>query len=307
MALIECVPNVSEGRRAGVVDAIAGAVERVAGVRLLDRSSDPSHNRSVFTLAGERSALQRGVLALFESSLEAIDLRSQTGEHPRLGAVDVVPFIPLDGSTMVECVALARETAAEVASRFQLPVFLYEEAAATPTRRNLADIRRGEFEGLAAKMATSEWRPDYGPSQPHPSAGATVIGARPPLIAFNINLTTNRLETAKAIAATVRYSSGGLPHVKALGISLAARGIVQVSMNLTDFEKTPLLRVFEAVRREAERHGTTVLESEIVGLVPQAALPEAPERSLQLAGFHQDQVLEQRLRALKWESEEVEK
>jgi glutamate formiminotransferase / 5-formyltetrahydrofolate cyclo-ligase len=295
MALIECVPNVSEGRRPDVVNAIAEAVSRVNAVRLLDRSADEAHNRSVLTVAGQAPAVQQAVMALFAAALDLIDLRHHTGAHPRLGAVDVVPFIPLAGATMAQCVALATETAALVATRFQLPVYLYEEAAATPGRRNLADIRRGEFEGLAAKMASSEWTPDYGPSRPHPTAGATVIGARAPLIAFNVNLATDRLDVAKAVAAAVRQSSGGLPFVKALGIPLPHRGIVQVSMNLTNFEHTSITRAFEAVRSEAERHGTTVVESEVVGLVPEAALPPEPERSLLLSGFTNSQVLERRL------------
>jgi len=299
MALIECVPNVSDGRRRDVIDRLASSIERVAGVRLLDRSSDPAHNRSVFTFAGEAQPVADAVLALFETAVAAIDLRSHSGAHPRLGAVDVVPFIPLSGATMADCVALAGTTAASVASRFRIPVFLYEEAATTDARRNLADIRRGEFEGLAAKLALPEWQPDYGPSRPHPTAGATVIGARAPLIAFNVNLATGRLETAKTIAAAVRHSSGGLPFVKALGIALEHRGVVQVSMNLTNYEKTPIVRVFAAVRQEAERRGTSVLESEIVGLVPEAALPPNPEQSLQLAGFNPNQVLEHRLKEMR--------
>lgn len=299
MALIECVPNVSEGRRGDVIDRLASSIGDVAGVRLLDRSSDPTHNRSVFTFAGDAQPVADAVLALVETAVAAIDLRSHTGAHPRLGAVDVVPFIPVSGATMMDCVALAGTTAATVASRFQIPVFLYEEAASTDARRNLADIRRGEFEGLAAKLGLPEWQPDYGPSRPHPSAGATVMGARAALIAFNVNLATGRLETAKAVAAAVRHSSGGLPFVKALGIALEDRGVVQVSMNLTNYETTPIVRVFEAVRQEAERHGTSVLESEIVGLVPEAALPPHPEQALQLAGFDRNQVLEHRLKEMR--------
>ncbi len=295
MDLVECVPNVSEGRRQDVVDALAVAIQSVRGVRLLDRSSDGTHNRSVLTLAGSADAVTHAVLRLVDVAIGAIDLRTHTGAHPRLGAVDVVPFIPISGVTMADCVHLARTTAAEVAARFDLPVFLYEEAASTSARRNLADIRRGEFEGLAAKMASPEWAPDYGPSRPHPSAGATVIGARAPLVAFNINLATDRVETAKSIAAAVRQSSGGLPFVKAIGLALDERGLVQVSMNLTNFEQTSIARVFDAVRQEAERRGTTIVESEIVGLVPAAALPPAPERSLRLVGFTEDQVLERRL------------
>ena len=296
MTLIECVPNVSEGRRAEVIDRLASSIQQVSGVRLLDHSSDPTHNRSVFTFAGEAQPVGDAVLALFESAVASIDLRSHSGAHPRVGAVDVVPFIPLAGASMHDCVVLARATAATVASRFAIPMFLYEEAASTDGRRNLADIRRGEFEGLAAKLLRPEWKPDYGPSAPHPTAGATVIGARAPLIAFNVNLTTSHLETAKAIAAVVRQSSGGLPFVKALGIALEHRGVAQVSMNLTNYQKTPILRAFEAVRQEAERRGTAVLESELIGLVPEAALPPDPERSLQLTGFNLNQVLEHRLR-----------
>jgi glutamate formiminotransferase len=299
MALIECVPNVSDGRRRDVIEALATAVMEVDGLRLLDRSSDPTHNRSVFTFAGEAEPLRQAVLALFDVAISAIDLRAHRGAHPRLGVVDVVPFIPISGATMPDCVALAKATAADVASRFQLPVFLYEEAASTAARRNLADIRRGEFEGLTQKMSSPEWAPDFGPSRPHPTAGATVIGARAPLIAFNVNLATDQIDTAKAIAAAVRQSSGGLAFVKAMGIALVHRGLAQVSMNLTNFEQTSMVRAFEAVRHEAERRGTSVLESEIVGLVPEAALPPEPEQTLQLAGFSHSQVLEHRLRESK--------
>ena len=296
MPLIECVPNVSEGRRADVVDRLVQAIERVRGARLLDRSSDAAHNRSVITMAGEPAPLKAAVLALFEIAVAEIDLRTHTGEHPRLGAVDVVPFIPIEGVTTDDCVRLAKETGSDVAQRFNVPVYLYEEAATTPGRTTLADIRRGQFEGLAAKMSQPEWAPDYGPPDPHPSAGATVIGARMPLIAYNINLDTDRLDVAKKIAATVRFSSGGLPHVKAMGVALEDRGIVQVSMNLTNYQETPVLRVFEAVKGEAERHGVKVLESEIVGLVPAAALPDGVPHVLQLEHFTPAQILETRLR-----------
>ena len=296
MAIIECVPNISEGRRPDVVARIVEAVRRVPGARLLDFSSDASHNRSVITMAGDPGPLKAAVLALFDAAVGLIDLRTHTGEHPRMGAVDVVPFVPIEGVTMDDCVALAKDTARSVAERFALPVYLYEEASVNPLRKNLEDIRRGEFEGLAAKMATAGWGPDYGPSTPHPTAGATVIGARMPLIAYNINLTTDRIDVAKKIAAAVRFSSGGFRYVKAMGVTLADRGIVQVSMNLTNYEKTPILRVFEAVKREAEKYGVNVLESEIVGLVPAAALIDAAEATLQLTAFKRNQVLETRLR-----------
>jgi glutamate formiminotransferase / 5-formyltetrahydrofolate cyclo-ligase len=295
MALIECIPNLSEGRRPELVKAIADAVAAVSGVRLLDYSSDASHNRSVFTLAGDGPSLEGAVLSLFERAVALIDLRQHQGAHPRLGAVDVVPFVPIADVTMEDCVALARRVAETVASRFGVPVYLYEEAAATPARRNLEDIRRGEFEGLAEKMARPEWRPDFGPAAPHPSAGASVIGARMPLIAYNINLATDRLDVARRIATAIRFSSGGFRFVKAMGLRLEDRNVVQVSMNLTNYEKTPIFRVFELVKREAARHGVGVLESEIVGLVPSAALVGAAEYYLQLEGFSPDQLLERRI------------
>jgi glutamate formiminotransferase len=296
VAIIECVPNVSEGRRPEVVDALLQAMRAVTDVRLLDASSDPAHNRSVFTLAGDAEAVKAAVLGLVGAAVERIDLRMHRGEHPRLGAVDVVPFVPIESVTMAECVTLAKDTAADVAARFAVPVFLYEEAASSPARRNLEDIRRGEFEGLAAKMASPDWAPDFGPSQPHPTVGAIVMGARMPLIAFNINLATDRLDVAKKIASAIRHSSGGFRFVKAMGIALADRGIVQVSINLTNHEKTPMHRVFEAVRLEAQRYGVAVLESEIIGLTPQAAFVSAAEHYLQLARFSSNQILENRLR-----------
>src|SRR5437762_1299283 len=294
--LIECIPNVSEGRRQDVVAAMADAVRRATGVRLLDYSSDPSHNRSVFTLVGDAAGVEQAVLALFERAVADIDLRTHRGEHPRLGAVDVVPFVPIEGVTMADCVALAKKTGAAIAQRFQVPVYLYEEASDNPARKNLEDIRRGEFEGLAAKMAAAEWAPDFGPATPHTSAGASAVGARMPLIAYNINLATDRIDVAKKIAAAIRQSSGGFRYVKAAGFKLEDRGIVQVSMNLTNYEKTPIFRVFETVKREAERYGVSILESEIVGLIPSAALNATAEFYLQIADFKAEQVLENKLR-----------
>src|SRR5438034_10474311 len=275
---------------------MADAIRSVAGVRLLDFSSDASHNRSVFTLVGDAAGVEQAVMALFERAVAAIDLRTHRGEHPRMGAVDVVPFVPIEGVTMAECVALAKKVGAAAAERFSIPVYLYEDASTNPLRKNLEDIRRGEFEGLAAKMATAGWAPDFGPTAPHPSAGASVIGARMALVAYNINLATDRLDVAKKIAAAIRHSSGGYRFVKAAGFKLEARGLVQVSMNLTNYEKTPIFRVFETVKREAARYGVAVLESEIVGLVPSAALTAAAEFYLQLEGFKSDQVLENKLR-----------
>ena len=297
MAIIESIPNVSEGRRPEIIKRMAEAITATPGVRLLDSSSDASHNRSVFTIVGDAPSLKAATLALFDVAVEAIDLRRHKGEHPRLGAVDVVPFVPIEGATTEDCVALAKDVAATVAERFALPVFLYEDAARSPARKNLEDIRRGEFEGLVAKMSTPDWTPDFGPAQPHESAGASVIGARMPLIAYNINLNSDRLDVAKKIAAAVRHSTGGLRFVKAMGVMLEDRKIAQVSMNLTNFQKTPIFRVFEMVKREAERYGVTILESEIVGLVPSAALMASAEYYLQIEGFSGNQVLENKLRS----------
>jgi glutamate formiminotransferase len=298
MAIIESIPNVSEGRRPEVIATLAEAIRSVPGVRLLDHSSDASHNRSVFTLVGDAESLKAATLALFERATSAIDLRQHSGEHPRVGAVDVVPFVPIEGATMEDCVRLAKEVAGLVAERFGVPVFLYEEASSNPARKNLEDIRRGEFEGLAAKLASPGWAPDFGPASPHPSAGASVIGARMPLIAYNINLDTERLDVAKKIAAAIRHSSGGLRYVKAMGVKLEDRNLAQVSINLTNYQKTPVFRVFEMVKREAERYGVSILESEIVGLVPSAALIGAAEFYLQLDRFGADQqIFENKLRS----------
>ena len=250
----------------------------------------------MFTFVGTADALLAGVLALFDVALSRIDLRRHSGEHPRLGAVDVVPFVPLQGASMAECVDLARRAGAEVARIHDLPVFLYEEAATQPGRRRLEDIRRGAFEGLRSKMQGAEWTPDFGPAAPHPSAGASVIGARRLLIAYNVNLRSKDLAVAKEIAAAVRERSGGLPSVKAIGIELFDRDLVQVSMNLTHFEQTSMLQAFERVRTEAARRGVEVAHSEIVGLVPAAALPPSPKSALQLDDrFSADQILENRI------------
>jgi glutamate formiminotransferase len=294
--IIETVPNLSEGRRTDVVSEAVAALKRVPGIRVLDVQSDRDHNRSVLTLVGDEEALKSGILGLFEVAISRIDLRSHQGEHPRLGAVDVVPFIPIEGATMAECVALAQEVGRAVAERFGVPIYLYEEAASAPHRRNLEDVRRGQFEGLADRMKDPLWAPDFGPSAPHPSAGATVVGARMPLIAYNINLGTADVDVAKRIAKAIRYSGGGYRFVKALGMMLEDRGIAQVSINMTDFKRTPLHRVFETVRAEAERHGVPVVGSEIVGLVPSEALLDAADHYLRLEGFNPSQVLERKIR-----------
>ncbi len=299
MLPLECVPNVSEGRRLDVVARLAEAVTSVAGVRLLDVSSDPDHNRSVLTLAGEPDPLHQALLALYEAALAGIDLNHHRGVHPRVGAVDVVPFVPLGDTPMEVAVAAARRLAPEVAERFGLPVYLYEEAAQREERRSLAAIRggrRGGFEGFAAKMIDPAWAPDHGPARVHPTGGVTVIGARFFLIAFNAVLETGDVEVARAIARRVRESGGGLPAVRALGVHLASRGRAQVSMNLVDYRRTPVLAALDRVRHEAEALGTRVLESEVVGLMPEEAVLGVARDALQLPRLSGGQVLENRLR-----------
>ena len=253
MRVIECVPNVSEGRRRDVIDAIADAVRRRIGARLLDYSSDVSYNRSVFTIAGDANGVEQAVTAIYDRAVTVIDLRTHRGVHPRIGAVDVVPFVPIDGITMAECAALPRQAGAASAERFQIPIYLHEEAAAHPTRRNLEDIRRGEFEGLARKMASEGWAPDFGPAVPHPTARRVGGRRADALIAYNINLATDRLDVAKKIAAAIRHSSGGFQYVKAIGVPLeGTRGIVQVSMNLTNYARTPIVLALAAVQADSE-------------------------------------------------------
>jgi glutamate formiminotransferase / 5-formyltetrahydrofolate cyclo-ligase len=294
--IIECVPNISEGRRPEVVEAVVAAARRAPGVRVLDVQSDRDHNRSVLTIVGEEKGLLAALLGVFEAALARIDLRTHAGEHPRMGAVDVVPFVPIEGASMKDCVELARTLGQEVASRFSLPVFLYEEAATAPHRHNLEDVRRGEFEGLEARLRDPLWAPDFGPRTPHASGGAAVIGARMPLIAYNINLGTPDVEIAKKIARAIRHSNGGYRYVKAMGILLEERNLAQVSINMTDYKKTPLARVFETVVSEAARYGVSVVGSEIVGLVPNEALLDAADHFLRLEGFNRGQVLENKIR-----------
>jgi len=293
--VIECVPNISEGRDSKIVSGIAEAVRSAPGVRLLDVSSDPSHNRSVLTFVADAEGVRAGARALFDAAVPRIDLTQHSGEHPRMGAVDVFPIIPIGGATVEECVALSREVAAEIASRHGIPVYLYEDSATSEKRRNLAEIRKGEFEGFAAKMKGADWKPDFGPEAPHPTAGVVAVGARAPLIAYNINLATRDLGVADRIAKAIRHLGGGFRYVKAMGVELADRGQVQVSINMTNYRKSPLHRVFECVRSEAERHGVAIVGSEIVGLAPAEALLAAAEHYLRLERFSTDQVLELRL------------
>jgi glutamate formiminotransferase / formiminotetrahydrofolate cyclodeaminase len=294
--LVECVPNFSEGRQAAKVDAVVDAMRAVPGVYLLDRESDADHNRSVITLAGEPEAIREAAVRGVGKAAELIDLTRQTGAHPRIGATDVVPFIPIEGVTIQECVALANQAGQEIWNRYRIPVYLYEAAARVPERVNLENIRRGQFEGLREEVLRNPQRaPDIGVARLHPTAGATVVGARKFLIAYNINLNTPDIEIAKRIAKTIRFSSGGMPSVKALGVDLHARNLAQVSMNLTDFEQTPIHRVFEAVKREAERVGVGIVGSEIVGLIPRRAIEMTAEFYLQVENFSPSQVLENRL------------
>lgn len=290
--LVECALNFSEGQRPEVIAAVAGAA---TGVRVLDVSSDADHNRTVVTFLGQPPAVEEAALAIARQAVALIDLRQHRGAHPRMGAVDVIPFVPISGVTMDECVALARHLGERIAAELGVPVYLYAAAASAPHRRLLADIRRGEFEELAAKMHDPAWQPDFGPAVPHPTAGAVVVGARPYLVAFNVNLGTSDLRIAKSIAKAVRARDGGLANVQAMGVALQARGIVQVSMNLLDPFATPLYRLFEAVRSEAACYGVPIVGSEVVGLLPLEIIVEAARYYLQLEGFEVRQVLEARL------------
>ena len=294
--LVECVPNFSEGRDKAKVDAIIDAMKG-PGVYLLDQEMDSDHNRCVITLVGDRDAIQEAAIRGVGKSSELIDLTKHQGAHPRMGAADVVPFIPIDGVTIEDCVAMARHVGAEIWKRFQIPVYLYEAAAATPERQNLENIRRGQFEGIRADIASNPARkPDFGEARVHPTAGATVVGARKALVAYNVFLNTPDVDIAKKIAKAVRFSSGGLRYVKAAGFLV--RGLAQVSMNLTDFEQTPVHRAFEFVKREAARYGVTPLSSEIVGLIPKKALEQAAEWFLQVENFDSSLILENRLAAI---------
>lgn len=291
--LVECVPNFSEGRNKNVVDAIVEAM-KLPGVYLLDREMDADHNRSVITLVGDAEAVAEAAIRGVGKAAELIDLNKHQGAHPRLGAADVVPFIPIEGVTIEDCVAIARKVGEEIWKRFQVPVYLYESAATQPDRQNLENIRRGQFEGLREEVVTNPARrPDFGEARLHPTAGATVVGARKALIAYNVFLNTKDVEVARKIAKAIRFSSGGLRYVKAAGFEV--RGLAQVSMNLTDFDQTPIARVFEFVKREAARYGVMPLSSEIVGLVPKKALEEAAEWFLQVENFDSSLILENRL------------
>ena len=294
--LIECVPNFSEGRNLATLDAIVHVMSGIAGAWILDRSSDADHNRSVITLAGKPEAVAEAVLRGAGKAAELIDLTSQTGLHPRIGATDVIPFVPLEGITVEECVALARRVGQELWNRYRVPVYFYEAAATRPDRVNLANVRKGQFEGLRRDAPLSAERaPDVGEPRPHPTAGATAVGVRKLLVAYNIYLNTSDVSVARDIARTIRASGGGLPHVKAMGVEMKTRGLAQVSMNLTDFEQTSVHVAFETVKREAQRRGFAVVSSEIVGLIPRKAIELSTEDYLLLENFSSAQVLENRL------------
>ena len=294
--IVECVPNFSEGQRKEVVDAIVQAIASVPGVRLLDQEMDASHNRCVITFLGDRVSVAEGAMAGARKAVELIDMNRHHGEHPRVGALDVLPFVPVAGVSMEQCVELARAVGKRIADELGVPVYLYEAAATRPERKDLPNVRRGEYEGLKADIETDPGRkPDFGPARMHPTAGATVVGARPILIAWNVNLATTDVRVARRIAKAIRESDGGLPAVRAKGFDLADRGLVQVSMNMIDYRKTSLLRVFEEIQRLAAAEGVAVAESEVVGLVPLEPLMEAATAHFKLANFHRSQILETRL------------
>ncbi|MBP2635380.1 MAG: Glutamate formimidoyltransferase [Firmicutes bacterium] len=293
--LVECVPNFSEGRRPEVIEAIVAEVRKNKEVKLLDVKPDASHNRVVVTFVGEPQAVKQAAFAACAKAAELIDMEKHQGEHPRVGATDVVPFIPVSEVTLEECVELANELGREIADKLNIPVYLYEAAAKTPARKNLPDVRKGQYEGLKQEISQPERRPDYGPAKMHPTAGATVVGARQFLIAYNINLNTSDVTIAKNIANTIREAKGGYRYVRAMGVMLEERNIAQVSINMLDYTGTPLHRVFETVKSEAARYGVNVIGSEIVGLTPLQALLDAAEFYLRFEGFDRKQVLETNL------------
>ncbi len=293
--IMECVPNFSEGRDLEKIDKIVSPFRAKDGVKLLDYSNDTDHNRLVVTVVGQPDALKEAVIEAIGVAVELIDLNKHKGQHPRMGAADVVPFIPIKGCTMEEAIDISKEVGKRVAELYGLPVFLYEKSASAPHRENLAAIRKGEFEGMAEKIHQPEWKPDYGPAERHATAGTVAIGARMPLVAYNINLNTPSLEIAHGIAKKIRFIGGGLRYCKAMGVELKERGITQVSINMTDYSKTALYQAFEMVRYEARRYGVSIIGSEIIGLVPMEALIDTASYYLGLENFSMQQVLEARI------------
>lgn len=293
--IMECIPNFSEGRDLEKVEKIAGAFRAKEGVKLLDYSTDKDHNRCVVTAVGRPEALRDAVIEAVGVATALIDMTRHDGQHPRMGATDVVPFVPVRGCTLEDAHRIAKEVAAAVADQFGVPSFLYEKSATAPHRENLANIRKGQFEGMAEKMKDPAWKPDFGPDTIHPTAGVTAIGARMPLVALNINLDTGNLKIADEIAHRIRHINGGFRYVKSMGVMLEDRNIAQVSINMTDYTRTSLYRVFETVKMEARRWGVNVVGSEIIGLAPMAALVDCAEYYLQIENFRMDQILETRL------------
>lgn len=293
--IIECVPNFSEGRDKQKIEAIVDSFRGKRNVKLLDYSNDEDHNRLVVTVVGEPEDVKNAVIEAVGKAVELIDMTKHHGQHPRMGAVDVIPFIPIRNITQDEAVALSKEVAQIVAEQYRLPVFLYEKSASAPHRENLAAIRKGEFEGMAEKIKQEEWKPDFGPSERHPTAGVVAIGARMPLVAYNVNLGTANLEIANSIAKKVRHIGGGLRYCKAMGVALEDRGITQVSMNLTDYTKTAIYRAHELVRIEANRYGVPIIGAEVIGLIPMEALVDTAAYYLGLENFSMNQVLETRI------------
>lgn len=293
--IMECVPNFSEGRDLGKIEKIIEPFRARQGVKLLDYSNDEDHNRLVVTVVGEPEALKAALLEAVGQAVALIDLTCHTGQHPRMGAVDVVPFIPIKGCTMEEAVGLSKEVGEQISALYNVPVFLYEKSASAPYRENLAAVRKGEFEGMADKIKLPEWQPDFGPAERHPTAGTVAVGARMPLVAYNVNLGTANLEIASDIAKKIRFIGGGLRYCKAMGVELKERGITQVSINMTDYTRTALYRAFELVKVEARRYGVPVVGSEIIGLVPMEALIDTASFYLGLENFSMNQVLEARI------------
>jgi glutamate formiminotransferase len=295
MKIIESVPNFSEGRNGGVIDAILDETRKLDNVWILDRSSDEDHNRSVITLAGEPEKVIEALFLMTKKATELIDLTKHSGEHPRMGATDVIPLVPIANVTVEECVELSQIIGKRIGDELGIPVYLYEHSATSAQRKNLSRIRKGEFEGFHSKIQDPEWKPDFGPDDIHPSAGVTAVGCREFLIAFNINLGTDSIDIANKIAKAVRSVSGGFKFVKALGFELEKRGIVQVSMNLTNYKKSTIFRVFEVVKNEADRYGVPVVGSEIVGMVPLKAVTDVFDYYIKLERFSKEQVIEQKL------------
>ncbi|MFA7043455.1 MAG: glutamate formimidoyltransferase [Bacteroidales bacterium] len=293
--IVECVPNFSEGRNTGKMEKIIDCFRGKTGVKLLDYSNDVDHNRMVITAIGTPEAMKSAMVEAIGTAVREIDLTKHQGQHPRMGAADVVPFIPVSNMTMDEAINLAKEVAREAAEKFMLPMYLYEKAASAPHRENLAEVRKGQFEGLTEKMKSPLWKPDFGPDTPHPTAGATIIGARNYLIAYNVNLHSTDLEIAKAIARKVRFIGGGLRFCKAMGVNLQGKNMVQVSMNLTDFTKTSVYQAFEMVKMEAARYGISVAGSEVIGLLPLGVLVDTANYYLGIEDFTVNRVLEYRM------------